>query len=67
MADPFILKLLACFGLTIIMVLVLYPIAEKLDLLDHPTGHSTHEHGTPLTGGFAIYFAMLFIAILFID
>jgi UDP-GlcNAc:undecaprenyl-phosphate GlcNAc-1-phosphate transferase len=57
--DLLLLKFLYCFALTILMVLLLDPVARKLGWHDHPGDHKTHEHRTPLTGGVAIYIAML--------
>jgi UDP-GlcNAc:undecaprenyl-phosphate GlcNAc-1-phosphate transferase len=59
MLDLLLLKFLYCFGLTNLLVLLLHPVAEKLGWHDHPGEHKTHEHSTPLTGGVAIYIAML--------
>ena len=64
MIDLLLLKFIYCFGLTILMVLLLDPVAEKLNWHDHPGEHKTHEHKTPLTGGFAIYIAM-FVMVFF--
>ena len=64
MIDLLLLKFLYCFGLTIIMVLLLHPVAEKLNWHDHPGEHKTHQHKTPLTGGIAIYIAM-FVMVFF--
>ena len=34
-------------------------LANKLNLLDHPSNKKTHAHPTPLMGGVAIYFAFI--------
>lgn len=40
-------------------VFALRPVANHLDLIDHPGGRKTHPHPTPLIGGLAIYFTLL--------
>ena len=38
---------------------VLAPVANRLDLLDHPVGRKDHAHPTPITGGIAMLAGML--------
>lgn len=47
------------FILTTVFILVLYPVALKVGLTDHPSHRKQHSHSTPLIGGLAIYLAML--------
>ncbi len=63
MLDLLMLKFLYCFALTIIMVMLLHPVAEKLNWQDQPGEHKTHKRRTPLTGGFAIYIAMFVMVV----
>ena len=44
---------------TIVFILVLYPIALKIGLTDHPCHRKQHSKPTPLIGGLAIYLAIL--------
>jgi UDP-GlcNAc:undecaprenyl-phosphate GlcNAc-1-phosphate transferase len=45
---------------TIIFIIVLYPCAQKIGLLDKPNHRKLHQKPTPLIGGVAIYLATLF-------
>ncbi len=40
-------------------VFALRPVANHLNLIDHPGGRKTHPHPTPLIGGLSIYFTLL--------
>lgn len=42
------------FACTCLLLLVLQPIAARLNLLDHPKGRKDHPHPTPVTGGLAM-------------
>ena len=43
------------FALTTVALLLLQPVAARLNLLDHPNdGRKDHAHPTPVTGGIAI-------------
>jgi UDP-GlcNAc:undecaprenyl-phosphate/decaprenyl-phosphate GlcNAc-1-phosphate transferase len=44
---------------TIVFILVLYPIALKIGLMDRPCHRKQHCEPTPLIGGLAIYLAIL--------
>lgn len=39
---------------TVVVLLILQPVARKLNLLDHPVGRKDHAHPTPVTGGLAV-------------
>lgn len=41
-------------AVTVIVLLILQPVARKLNLLDHPVGRKDHAHPTPVTGGLAV-------------
>lgn len=45
---------LAAAALTMIVLLLLRPVARQLDLLDYPKGRKDHAHPTPITGGLAM-------------
>jgi UDP-GlcNAc:undecaprenyl-phosphate GlcNAc-1-phosphate transferase len=47
------------FILTIVFILVLYPVAIKVGLTDRPSHRKQHSEPTPLIGGLAIYLAIL--------
>lgn len=49
------------------MVLLLYPIASKVGLMDSPGGRKHHEGCIPLVGGLAIYVGFLMAAFLSVD
>jgi len=44
---------------TIVFIQVLYPIAFKIGLTDHPCHRKQHREPTPLIGGLAIYLTIL--------
>ena len=46
---------LISFLITYLCTPIIKRIAIKLGILDHPKGHKTHAHPTPLLGGVAIY------------
>lgn len=52
------------FLVTVLLVIVLKPIAHAVGLLDVPDARKTHEGSVPLVGGIAIYIAVV-IATLF--
>ena len=45
---------LVALAVTTLMLLLLQPVAARLNLLDHPVGRKDHAHPTPVTGGLAI-------------
>jgi UDP-GlcNAc:undecaprenyl-phosphate GlcNAc-1-phosphate transferase len=49
---------------TIVFIFVLYPIAIKIGLTDHPCHRKQHSKPTPLIGGLAIYLAILLTLLL---
>ncbi len=50
---------LFAFAATIVFIVVLRPVALKLDLTDKPGQRKQHEGVVPLVGGIAIYLALL--------
>ncbi len=51
--------MLAAFLLTAGLLWLLQPLARRLNLLDHPAGRKDHAVPTPVTGGIAIFLAVL--------
>lgn len=47
------------FLLVVGLIAALIPLAKRVELLDTPHGHKTHQQPTPLVGGIAIYGALL--------
>lgn len=50
---------LAAFALTAGLLWALQPLARRWNLLDHPAGRKDHAVPTPVTGGIAIFLAVL--------
>ncbi len=46
---------LLAFVATSVVLLVLQPVAERLNLLDQPGGRKDHANATPVTGGLAVF------------
>ncbi len=57
--------LLATTGISLVLCLLLIPVARKTGLLDHPSSRKVHNKPVPLVGGVAIYLAMLIAITLF--
>ncbi|WP_162349281.1 MraY family glycosyltransferase [Pseudoxanthomonas gei] len=55
-------KGLIAAGLTLLVQWLLHPVANRLDLLDHPKGRKDHAHPTPITGGLAMAVGILVTA-----
>ncbi len=51
------------FGLTLLLLWVLQPIANHIGLVDHPGGRKHHAKPTPLIGGIAIITAFFLAAL----
>ncbi len=51
--------ILTTLFMTILFIMVLYPIALKTGLIDHPCHRKQHKEPTPLIGGLATYLAIL--------
>ncbi len=51
--------LLAAAGLTAFAMLLLFPVAARLGLVDHPTDRKNHAWVTPATGGVAMLFGIV--------
>lgn len=45
-----------------VLIGILVPVARRIGLVDHPGGHKTHRHPTPLVGGIAMFAAFAFSA-----
>jgi UDP-GlcNAc:undecaprenyl-phosphate GlcNAc-1-phosphate transferase len=50
----------AALALTIAAMTVLRPIAYRIDLLDRPGGHKTHNGAVPVVGGLAMLLGIVF-------
>jgi len=61
--EPAVL-LLATAGLTMVLCLLLTPLALRFGLLDHPSGRKVHNTSIPLVGGLAIYIALVMVTTL---
>lgn len=48
-------------SLTLLALWLLRPVADRLNLLDHPRGRKDHAHPTPVTGGLAMAFGSIAI------
>jgi len=59
------IQLLACLGLSMILVRLSMQCAGLFGLLDHPGGRKDHEAPTPVTGGIGIFLALLISGLLF--
>lgn len=46
-------------GISLVLCIILTPIAKKIGLLDHPSSRKVHRRPVPLVGGAAIYLALL--------
>ncbi len=53
--------LLASAGISLVLCLLLMPVARKTGLLDHPAERKVHSHSVPLVGGTAIYLSMILV------
>ena len=51
--------LLATAGVSMVICLLLTPMAQRFGLLDHPSDRKVHRTSTPLVGGPAIYIALV--------
>jgi len=56
--------LLASAGISLLLCLILTPLARKIGLLDHPSERKVHQESVPLVGGIAIYLAMVLVIVL---
>ena len=53
--------LLESTGISLLLCLLLTPIARKIDLLDHPSERKVHRSPVPLVGGAAIFLTMVLV------
>lgn len=51
-----------CLGVTLAALVLLESSAPRLGLLDHPGGHKTHGHATPVVGGLAMAIGLIAVA-----
>lgn len=69
--DFSVLQVLLAAGtaalLTVMIQLLLRPLARQLDFLDHPLGRKDHAHPTPVTGGLAMMLGALLVTQVVID
>ncbi|MGD9660049.1 MAG: hypothetical protein AB7U63_02120 [Porticoccaceae bacterium] len=56
-----LIQIIAGFFITLIAIRVSAPLAHKINLLDIPDHRKQHSCATPLTGGIAIYSALLIV------
>jgi UDP-GlcNAc:undecaprenyl-phosphate GlcNAc-1-phosphate transferase len=61
-----LLPFAVAFGVTVLLILVLRPLAFRIGLVDVPGGRKDHAHDTPLVGGIAL-FCGFFFAVLLVD
>ena len=63
LSSPILLELLApalvAFVITLLAILVLRPLAIKVDLVDRPGGRKVHEGAVPVIGGLAMLLGLL--------
>jgi UDP-GlcNAc:undecaprenyl-phosphate/decaprenyl-phosphate GlcNAc-1-phosphate transferase len=50
----------ACFGVTLLAMLALRPLAIAVNLLDRPGGRKTHHGDVPIVGGLAMFIGLAF-------
>jgi UDP-GlcNAc:undecaprenyl-phosphate GlcNAc-1-phosphate transferase len=60
-----ILPLIVTSGLAFMLLTMMSPLAHYLGLVDHPTARKNHVGQIPLTGGIAIYTAVLLGSLVF--
>jgi len=63
MSEPWIALLLTA-GVSLLICLLIMPIAQRFGLLDHPSKRKVHRAATPLVGGMAIYAALILTTVL---
>jgi UDP-GlcNAc:undecaprenyl-phosphate GlcNAc-1-phosphate transferase len=56
----FFLAFAACFGVTLLSMLALRPLAIAVNLLDRPGGRKTHHGDVPIVGGLAMFIGLAF-------
>jgi len=66
MSQGFLASGLFAFALTAILIRILASAAHRVGWIDHPGGHKTHHHPTPLVGGVAMFAAFAF-SVLMLD
>lgn len=60
MAISFFSALIITLVMTIFIIYLLWPVAEKIGLIDHPGGRKKHIGNIPLIGGFAMFIGFTF-------
>ena len=53
--------LLASAGISLLLCLLLTPLARKIGLLDHPSERKVHDNSVPLVGGAAIFITLALV------
>lgn len=56
----YVVTFTACFGVTLLAMLALRPLAIAVDLLDRPGGRKTHHGEVPIVGGLAMFIGLAF-------
>ena len=51
--------LLATAGISMVLCVMLAPVAKRFDLIDHPSDRKVHRTPTPLVGGTAVFIALV--------
>ena len=60
-------KGLMAAALTLVVLWLLQPVAQRWNLLDYPSGRKDHAHPTPITGGLAMALGILVTALVTLD
>ncbi len=53
--------MLTSAGISLVLCVLLIPLARRISLLDHPSDRKVHISPTPLVGGLAVYFALVIV------
>lgn len=65
--ELILVAVVAAAVLTCVVQWLLRPVANRLDLLDHPRGRKDHSHPTPVTGGLAMAMGVLVVTVFTAD
>lgn len=60
---PLFIAVFTAFFVAVILLVIMTPLAHQLGLVDHPTERKNHKGMVPLTGGVAIFGAVLIASI----
>ena len=59
-----IISMVSCVFITALLIVVLNPIAHKIDLIDIPSDRKHHLHSVPLVGGISMAVGILLSIVL---